>query len=72
MVKSRRRTTFAEFANELHLGPDKSPEYKTAVLAGFRTWLSGDLNHFDDEWQELWTQYNSRSIGERRSTAKRT
>ena len=54
IVKSRKRASLKEFATKTRM--------RREVLAGFRAWLRTDQFHFDDEWQELLTQYNNRKI----------
>lgn len=50
--KSRKRTSLDEFAIVNNLRPE--------VKAGFKAWLNGDYYHFDDEWKELFENYNRR------------
>lgn len=50
--KSRKRTSLEEFAITNNLRPE--------VKAGFKAWLKGEYFHFDNEWNELYTQYKNR------------
>ena len=52
--KSRARVSFEEF----NLTSGLRPEFS----AGFKAWLKEDLFHFDEEWEELLTQYKNRKL----------
>lgn len=52
--KSRRRTSLDEFAVVNNL--------RAEVKAGFKVWLEGNLFHFDDEWMQLFEDYQNRTL----------
>ena len=54
IVKSRKRTSLDEFAHRVHLRPE--------IRAGFRAWLNGRYFAFDNEWEQLYTDYTNRKI----------
>lgn len=54
VVKSRKRTSLDEFAHRARIRPE--------IKAGFRAWLRGQHFAFDDEWEQLFKDYNNRKI----------
>lgn len=54
IVKSRKRTSLEEFAHRKHIRPE--------IKAGFKAWLRGQNFAFDNEWEQLFIDYNNRKI----------
>ena len=54
IVKSRKRTSLTEFIAKKHM--------HSGVAAGFKAWLRGRMFAFDDEWEQLFNDYNNRTI----------
>ena len=54
IVKSRKRTSLDEFAHRMHMRPE--------IKAGFKAWLRGQHFAFDNEWEQLFNDYNNRKI----------
>lgn len=54
IVKSRKRTSLDEFAHRTRMRPE--------IKAGFRAWMRGQHFAFDNEWQQLFNEYNNRKI----------
>lgn len=54
IVKSRKKTSLAEFALRKNM--------RREVLAGFKVWLHGDKFFFDDEWNRKFQEYINRKI----------
>lgn len=54
VVKSRKRTSLEEFAHRKHMRPE--------IKAGFKVWLHGQNFAFDNEWEQLYINYNNRKI----------
>lgn len=54
IVKSRKRTSLDEFAHRTRMRPE--------IKAGFRAWMRGQHFAFDNEWEQLFNDYNNRKI----------
>lgn len=54
IVKSRKRTSLDEFAHRTRMRPE--------IKAGFRAWMRGQHFAFDNEWEQLFIDYNNRKI----------
>lgn len=52
--KSRKRVSIEEYSIVNNLRPE--------VKAGFKAWLKGNIFHFDEEWDELFKQYQNRTL----------
>lgn len=54
IVKSRKRTSLDEFAHKTRMRPE--------IKAGFKAWMRGQHFAFDNEWEQLFNDYNNRKI----------